>query len=198
MRLERLPEESLALYQEVGDPVGMARSLYEVGHVARIRSEFAQAHARLEEAAARFQELGDRWRQGQCSTEWARVATEQGQYEQARALLEKGLALYQELGDQQRIAWVHYLLARLLFVWQQDQTLARALAEQSLSYFREQSDIFYSAAPLGLLGLMRLAHGDLVTPRPLLAESLAIDKKLGTATAAVEGSNRRARLLAVE
>src|SRR5258708_10277303 len=198
MPLERLAEESLALYQELGDPVGMARRLYQLGSVARIRSEFAQAHARLEEAAARFQELGDRWRQGQCSTEWARVATEQGQYEQARALLEKGLALYQELGDQQRIAWVRWLLSRLLLVWQQDQTLARALAEQSLSYFREQSDIFYSAAPLGLLGLMRLEHGDLVTARPLLEESLAIDKKLGTETEDVQRSNGLARLLALQ
>src|SRR6266852_5921820 len=114
--------------------VAMARSLYQLGSVARLRSEFAQAHARLEEAMIRFQELGDRWRQGQCSTEWARVATEQGQYEQARELLEKGLALYEELGDQQRIAWVRYLLARLLFVWQQDQTRTQQLAGQCLSY----------------------------------------------------------------
>ncbi len=198
MPLERLAEESLALYQELGDPVGIARSLYQLGSVARLRSEFAQAHARLEEAMIRFQELGDRWRQGQCSTEWARVATEQGQYEQARELLEKGLALYEELGDQQRIAWVRYLLARLLFVWQQDQTLARALAEQSLAYFREQDDIFYSAAPLGLLGLICLEHGDLVTARPLLEESLAIDKKLGTETEDIQRNNGLAWLLAVQ
>ncbi len=198
MPLERLAEESLALYQELGDPVGIARSLYQQGSVARIRSQFALAHARLEEAAADFQELGDRWRQGQCYTEWARVATEQGQYEQASTLLSESLLLYQELGDQQRVAWVRYLLARLLFVWQQDQALAQQLAEQSLTYFREQDSIFYSAAPLGLLGLILLEHGELVTARPLLEESLAIDKKIGEETEDVQRSNGLARLLALQ
>jgi DNA-binding CsgD family transcriptional regulator/tetratricopeptide (TPR) repeat protein len=198
MPLERLAEESLALYQELGDPVGLARSLYQQGSVARIRSQFALAHARLEEAAARFHELGDRWRQGQCYTEWARVATEQGQYEQARTLLSESLLLYQELGDQQRVAWVRYLLGRLLFVWQQDQALAQQLAEQSLTYFREQDSIFYSAAPLGLLGLILLEHGELVTARPLLEESLAIDKKIGEETEDVQRNNGLARLLALQ
>ena len=104
--LERMAEESLALYQELGDFVVMANSVYQLGSVARIRSQFVVAHVRLEEAADRFQELGDRWRQGQCYTEWARAATEQGHFEQAHALLEKSHMLYQELGDAQRLAWV--------------------------------------------------------------------------------------------
>jgi predicted ATPase len=36
--LESLAEESLALYQELGDPVGIAHGLYQLGSVARIRS----------------------------------------------------------------------------------------------------------------------------------------------------------------
>jgi tetratricopeptide (TPR) repeat protein len=165
--------------------------------VARIRSQFALASACLEEAAARYQNQGDRWRQGQCATEWARVATEQGQVEQAHALLEDGLLLYQELGDQQRVAWVRYLLARLLFVSQQDQTLARALAEQSLAHFQAQNDLFYSAAPLGLLGLMHLQDGDLVAARPLLEASRAIDKQIGAETEDMQIAFGLARLLAL-
>jgi predicted ATPase/DNA-binding CsgD family transcriptional regulator len=180
MPLEQLAEESLALYQELGDPMGIARSLYQLGSIARARSQFVLAHARLEEAAARFQELGDRWRQGQCSTERARIAMEQGQFEQARTLLEESLALYQELGDQQRLGWVRYLQARLLFVSQQDQPLAQQLAEQSLARFREQDNILYSSAPLGLLGLIYLEQGQLEAARPLLEDSLSIDKQFGT------------------
>jgi len=196
--LESLAEESLALYQELGDPVGIAHGLYQLGSVARIRSQFVLANARLEEAAARLQELGDRWRQGQCYTEWARAATEQGQFEQARALLEESLVLYQELGDQQRLGWVRYLLARLLFVWQQDQTLAQQLAEQSLAHFREQDNIFYIPAPLGLLGLMRLELGDLEAAHPLLEASKAIDKKFGIETEDVHLAIGLARLLALK
>ncbi len=196
--LESLAEESLALYQELGDPVGIAHGLYQLGSVARIRSQFVLANARLEEAAARLQELGDRWRQGQCYTEWARAATEQGQFEQARALLEESLVLYQELGDQQRLGWVRYLLARLLFVWQQDQTLAQQLVEQSIAHFRVQDNIFYIPAPLGLLGLMRLELGDLEAAHPLLEESRAIDKKFGIETEDVHLAIGLARLLALK
>jgi hypothetical protein len=96
--------------------VGIADSQLQLGAIARIRSQFGSAHTWLEEAATRFQELGNSWRQGQCYTEWARVATEQGQYELARALLEKCLLFYQALGVVQRLGWVHYLLARLLFM----------------------------------------------------------------------------------
>jgi DNA-binding CsgD family transcriptional regulator/tetratricopeptide (TPR) repeat protein len=178
--LEQLAEESLALYQELGDAIGIARSLHRLGIIARLRSQFVLAHARLEEAAARFQELGDRWRQGQCSTERARIAMEQGQFEQAHALLEQSLLLYQELGDQQRLGWVRFLLAYLLFVSQQDQPLAQQLAEQSLAHFREQDNMLYSAAPLSLLGLIHMERGELEAARALLENSLAIDKQFGT------------------
>src|SRR2546426_5379109 len=142
--------------------------------------------------------LGNRWRQGQCFTEWARAATEQGRYEQAHALLSESLVLYQALGDQQRLGWVRYLLAHLLFVWQQDQALARALAEQSLVHFRERGDTPYSVYPLGLLGLMHLEQGELEAARPLLEESLAIGKQTGVETDAIELCLGLARLLALQ
>src|SRR5215471_3331333 len=84
MPLEQLAAESLALSQELNDPMGIAASLYQLGIIARVRSQFVLAYARLEEATERFQELGNRWRQGLCLTERARVAREQGQYELAR------------------------------------------------------------------------------------------------------------------
>jgi predicted ATPase/DNA-binding CsgD family transcriptional regulator/tetratricopeptide (TPR) repeat protein len=196
--LERLAEESLALYQELGDPVGIAHSLSRLGGIARIRSQFTLAHAQLEEAATRFQALGNRWRQGQCFTEWARAAIEEGQYEQARALLSASLALYQALGDTQRLGWVRYLLARLLFVSQQDQGLARQLAEQSLAHFRERGDTPYSVYPLGLLGLIHLEQGELEAARSLLEESLAIGKQTGVETDAAHLALGLARLLTLQ
>jgi predicted ATPase len=193
--LERLAKESLTLYQELGDPVGIAHCLSRLGGFARIRSQFALAHAQLEEAATRFQALGNRWRQGQCYTEWARAAIEAGQYEQAQALLSESQLLYQELGDTQRLSWVDYLLARLLFVSQQDQALAQQWAKQSLAHFRERGDIPFSVYPLGLLGLINLEQGKLETARPLLEESLAIGKQTGVETDAVHLAIGLAHLL---
>ena len=196
--LEQLAEESFALYQELGDPVGMAHSLSRLGSIARIRSQFALAHTQLDEAATRFLAHGNRWRQGQCYTEWARAATEEGHYEQARALLEESLRLYQELGDMQRLGWVRYLLARLLFVSQQDLALAQQLARQSLAHFRERGDTPFSVYPLGLLGLIHLEQGKLEGARRLLEESLALGKQTGVETDAVHLALGLARLLTLQ
>ncbi len=192
--LERLAEESLTLYQQLSDPVGIAHSLSRLGSFARIRSQFASAHAQLQEAATRFRRLGNSWRQGQCYTEQARAATEQGRYKQAHTLLEESLQLYQALGDTQRLGWVLYLQAYLLFVSQEDQALALQLAEQSLAQFRERGDTPFSVYPLGLLGLIHLERGDLVVARVLLEESLAIGKQTWVETDAVHLALGLARL----
>ena len=196
--LELHAEESFALYQKLGDPVGTADCLILQGSIARIRSQFALAHMRLEEAASRCQELGDRWKQGQCYTERARTATEQGQYELARMLLSESLVLYQALGDKQRLGWVYYLQARLLFVSQQDHTRILPLAEQSLSLLQEVGDAPFSAFALGLRGLIYLENGDLLSALPSLEDSLALGKKAGVETDTVDLCLGLARLLAAQ
>jgi ATP/maltotriose-dependent transcriptional regulator MalT len=90
---------------------------------------------------------------------------------------------------------VRYLLARLLFVSQQNQAFARHLTEQSLAHFQEQDNIFYRAYPLGLLGLIHLELGELEAARPLLEESLAISKKTGVETDSVYPALGLVRLL---
>jgi ATP/maltotriose-dependent transcriptional regulator MalT len=142
--------------------------------------------------------MGDRWRQGQCSTEWARVATEAGQYAQAQARLAESLVLYQELGDPQRLGWVRYLQAYLLFVQHEDQVLARQLTEQSLAHFRELGDTPYRGLPLGLLGLMHLEHSELEAARALLEESLVTDKQVERAIEAFPFTLGLARLSAAQ
>jgi len=194
MPLEQLAEESLTISQESGDSLGIARSLYRLGAMARAR-QFVLAHARLEEAAARFQELGDPWMQGKCSTEQARVAMDQGQFKLAHALLEKSLLLYRELGDTHHVAWVHFLQAWLLFLSQQDQVLAEHLAEESLALFRKLDSTLYGAAPLGLLGLIQLERGELEAARALLENSMVILKQVADAVPIALGL---ARVLALQ
>jgi predicted ATPase/class 3 adenylate cyclase/DNA-binding CsgD family transcriptional regulator len=173
---ETLSRECLAIYRELSDRVGIASSLEILGSVARVRGQYVLARSQLEEAAALCQEMGGSWEWGRCQTELARIATEQGQYARACALLEESLGLYQTLGDQERIGWVRYLLARTLFVSQEDPSRAQSLAEQSLTLMRELGDAWLSAYPLSLLGQMRLVQGDLVAARTMLEESLTIAK----------------------
>ncbi|HZO71126.1 MAG TPA: LuxR C-terminal-related transcriptional regulator [Ktedonobacteraceae bacterium] len=176
--LEQLAQESLDLYQELNDPQGIAIGLFLNGTIARSRSRFVQARLHLEEAAARFAAIDNRWRYGQCLTELARIATERGDYEQAHALLRESLALYQALGEQQRVSWVYYLQARLLFVSDQDQTLARQLVERSQAQYQEQGNTIYTSLQLGLLGRLYLEQGDLEASRRFLEDSLSSGRQV--------------------
>ena len=72
------------------------------------------------------------------------------------------------------------------------------MAEQSLAYFREQDRYFFSVDPLGLLGLILLEQGELEAARSLLEESLAIGKKMGVETEAVQSRLGLAQLLTLQ
>jgi predicted ATPase/DNA-binding CsgD family transcriptional regulator len=198
MPLEQLAAESFTLFQELDNAADIATCLILYGAIARIRSQFALALNRLEEATDRFKTLDNRWRQGQCLTERGRVATEQGNFGQAWILLSESLQHYQYLGDAQRIAWVSFLQARLLFVSQQDQFLAQQLAERSLLDFRQLGDTPNSAFALGLLGLIYLDREELAAALPMLEESLALSKQVGVETETVQMRHGLARLLALQ
>ncbi len=178
-RVEALAEESLTLYRELGETAGVARSLCLLGAVAWRRSQYAAARTLDEEAGALFQQVGDTWGRGRCLTDLARMATMQGEYDRARALLEESLALYRNLGDQQRIGWVLYLLAHVLFVSQGDLARASALAEQSLALQREVGARSFIHEPLRLLAEIRLAQGEHIKARKIAEESMAILREIG-------------------
>src|SRR5262249_47204587 len=99
---------------------------------------------------------------------------------------------------QQRIGWVRYLLACVLFVSQMDQVLTLQLTEQTLAHFRALNNILYSAASLGLLGLIHLEQGELEAARPLLEDSLMAIKQAGMETDSVGLALGLARLYALQ
>ncbi len=185
-RTETLCGECLALFRELGDTSGIASSLALLGSRARVRGHYALACSLLEEAEVLFQQMGDRWMQGLCHVELARTATEQGQYERARALLEENLKFCQVSGDPLSVGWVRYLLARLLFVSQQDLARGQSLAEQSLAFFQELGYAWHRAYPLSLLAQMRLAQGEFALAREWFEESLVMVQEVGDREGAIE------------
>jgi ATP/maltotriose-dependent transcriptional regulator MalT len=124
------------------------------------------------------------------------MVTEQGQYELAHALLVESLALYQALGDKQRIGWVLYLLARVLFESQSDLAKATALAEQSLALQREVGAKLFIPEALRLLGEICLVQGEQTRARELAEESVAIFKEEGDEWGIALASIGLARILA--
>jgi len=176
---EALSKKSLALHRELGDTVGIANALDNLGSCARLRCQYAMARSQLEAAAVLFQEVGDPWKQGRCLTELARLFMAYGEYERARALLDESLEIYRTLGVQARIGWVLYLQAQLCFLSGDDLATAQSLAEQSLPLIREGGYTWNSIGPLELLGQIFLQQGKTARAGELCEESLATVQELG-------------------
>jgi len=178
-RTEKLGSESLHLFRELGDKVGIADALFLLGTSAWARGRYTLARPQLEEAASLYQEMGENWKRGRCFTQLARISTVQGEYDQAQGLLEQSLSLYRALGDKERLGWVLYLQARLLFLSGRDSAAARSLTAQSLTLLQEIDNPWERAYPLVLLGQLSLQQDNQAQAHTLFEEGRRSFKEVG-------------------
>jgi tetratricopeptide (TPR) repeat protein len=195
-RMEAVCEESLALYQELGDAQGMAKVRYLLGTAAWWRSHFTQARMQLEEALLLFQRVGDSWGSANTLVRLGRVALDQGAWKEARTWCEQSLALFRALNDQQRSAHVLAILARVHFVSQDNPARAQALAEESLAIFGELKNRQWCAYVSTLLAEMLAQQGETVRAGLLAEENVAIHRELGDKASTAEVLFYAARVLA--
>ncbi len=196
--IEALCEESLALFRELGDQHGMATALHMLGAVALARSHYTKARQLFEEAMVLFQEVGDTWRKARALAQWGRIFTHQGKYAHARSLLEESLVHFRALGDKNRIGYSLYLLARVLFLAQDDPARARTLAEESLSFFRQVGADWLVSFALSLMGQLALQEGDVAQARELAEESLMLFRKIGHRQGTSESLSLLAQVVAAQ
>jgi tetratricopeptide (TPR) repeat protein len=98
--------QSLGLWREVGDRVGIGWVLTGLAMVARARGKFDVANRRTEESLAIWRELGDRQNTANTLSTAARLARDQGEYAVARDRLAESLETFKDLGDRRGIAFV--------------------------------------------------------------------------------------------
>ena len=178
-RTEQLGSESLHLFRELGEKVGMADALLLLGLSSWGKGKYPLARSQFEEAASIYQERGESWKHGRCLTQLARISTVQGEYDEARGLLERSLLLYRALGDKERLGWVLYLQARLLFLSGHALAAASSLTEQSLMLLEEIDNPWPRAYPLVLLGQINLQQDGQAQARDLFEESRSSFKEVG-------------------
>jgi non-specific serine/threonine protein kinase len=160
--------ESLALFEELGDLLGMGQVLYVLGMTAEGQGDFDRARRLLLESLAVCRKAGDKRRMAVSLNSIGEVARCQSDFPTARASYEESLALRREVGDKRGIA---IALCNLGHV-----ALYQADYEDATRFFGEA---------LGLVWQLKYKLG--------IAEDLA---GLG-AVAAAEGHHARAaRLLA--
>jgi hypothetical protein len=98
-------EESLRVFQELGDRRGCAAVLERLGWAAREQGDAGTARQRLAESLALYRELGDQAGAAQTLNTLGAVAIMQEDAGEAARLLTEALALNQALGDPEAIGW---------------------------------------------------------------------------------------------
>lgn len=134
-----LTEESLAIFAELGDKMGISVALHELGTIAHDQSNYASARSFYEQSLEIKRELGDKLGTAMLLNNLGIVAQQEGDYTAAKSLYEQSLAIKRDLGDKLGIAISLYYLARVA-CHATEYSDARSLFQQSLAIERDLED----------------------------------------------------------
>jgi len=168
-RANALLEESLALFQAMGDRSGIAAVLTRQGATAWFFGDYPQAAQLSNEALALYRELGDRYGIAWVLRRLGDTARDQGDTARATALLEESLALCREQGFVLELPLVLNGLGDVA-CRQGDYERATALYWEALALLQNEGDLWRILWPLRNLGWLALLVGVDGRVRALLQE----------------------------
>jgi tetratricopeptide (TPR) repeat protein len=96
--------QALAIYERLGDRMGMIRTLVQLGNSENAQGEYAAAVAYYERGLALSQEIGDRQTEASCLINLAIIAKRRQEYEKSRDLSQRSMSLFRETGAQMGVA----------------------------------------------------------------------------------------------
>jgi len=169
---------AVAAAQRIGDRLGQARALAELGDVRLLTGDLSGAARDLEAAQGLFRELGDRRGQATALNELGDVRFVAGDFAAAIRDQESALELFRELGDRlgQATAMTQSGAVRLSMC---DLAGGARDLESALELFRELGDRHGQAHALSYLGQMRWSTGDHPSAMRALETSLELFRDLG-------------------
>ena len=205
-RAAALCEESVALYRELADTLGIASGLRLLADIAWNRGNLAEARALGEESLMLFREGGDKRSVADVLYHLGSLAVEQGEYARGRDLLTESLTINRELGNTRIIALSLFGLALLYYMSGDDLVQAHMWLDEGFALFKEVGDKENSANSLSLSGMFALSEGDTASAHSLTAQALALFQEMklqgtalplyaGAEVARVEGDSPRAQAL---
>lgn len=169
----RFLEQSLSLYEELGDEWGIAASLNALAISARDRGDYSAAQGYFERSLACWRLLPDRLAVARCLHNLANVVKTRGDYARAQWTLGEAAGIFEQLGDRSGAAWSINQQADVARE-QGDLVAARSLYERALSIFRDVGDRWGAARSLTDLGYIGCQQGEHAASQSAYRESLEI------------------------
>jgi predicted ATPase/class 3 adenylate cyclase/DNA-binding CsgD family transcriptional regulator len=177
-RAEELCEQSLALYRELGDTMGIANCLHLLADIAWGRGDLASSRALGEESLMLFREVGDSRSVAYLLYHLGSLAVEQGEYARGRDLLTESLTINRELGDTRIIAVSLFKLALLYWLSEGDLAQAHRWLDESFALSREVGDKESIANGFSLWGMLALSEGNTALAASQVEQALALFQEM--------------------
>ncbi len=174
----KLYQQSLKIFQELGDKSGVSSSLHNLGALAQATGEYDEARKLYQQSLKIFQELGDKSDVSKSLHNLGALAQATGEYEETRKLYQQSLKIFQELGDKTGVSKsLHQMgwLAQATGEYEE----ARKLYLQSLKIKQELGDKSGVSKSLHQLGMLAQATGEYEEARKLYLQSMKIKQELG-------------------
>ncbi|MFZ1315403.1 tetratricopeptide repeat protein [Methanothrix sp.] len=174
----RLYNESLKIWQDLGERSGEARTLHNLGSLAKASNDYPEARRLYNESLKIWQDLGERSGEARTLHALGSLAEASGDYPEARRLYNESLKISQDQGDRRGEARTLRDLAMLAQA-SGDYLEARRLFNESLKIRQELVDRSGVFQTLHALGSLAEASGGYPEARRLYNESLKISQDLG-------------------
>jgi predicted ATPase/DNA-binding CsgD family transcriptional regulator len=175
---QRLLEESLVLWQALGEDSRRAVSLYLLGIVIYFRGDLDGALALFEDARTINHREGNRLREAMNLALMAQVRFEQGDLARAAALNQESLEIVQQRGPGWGTILALCMLGRLAAA-RGEHAEARGRLEEGLELGRELGIVQGVIWSLYYLGQHAFLQGDAARGRLLYAQSLGLAREAG-------------------
>ncbi len=177
-RAALLVEESMGLFQALGDKRGRAAALNIRGIVAKLQGNYTYSVTLYEESLSLQREMDNKRGIAVALNNLAAISQEQGNYKRALELGEESLAIKRESGDKHSIAQSLVNLGDLARK-RGDAARASLLVEESLQLFRELEDTRGIALALNNLGEVERDLGSYAHAAEVLETSIVLYRELG-------------------
>ncbi|MCW3055796.1 MAG: Adenylate/guanylate cyclase [Chthonomonadales bacterium] len=171
-------EESVDLYREAEDKLGIATSLSNLGLITYAQGDYSTARTLHAESLTLRRELGDKRGIATSLNNLGLVALEQDDHIAAQAMYFEAVGLYRDLGDKGGMASALNNEGNVAHKFG-DFVTARAIYEESLALRRELGDRQGIATSLTNLGAVAQNLKDYTGAHRMYSESLILNRELG-------------------
>jgi tetratricopeptide (TPR) repeat protein len=171
-------QAAIGAAEHLGDRLGQAGALHDLGAVLLATGEYPVAAQALEQALSLYRDLGDRLGQANALHYLGDVRRLTGEYPAAAQDLEQALCLYRDIGDRLGQANALRYLADVRRLTD-DYPGAAQDSERAFDVYRDIGDRLGQATALSELGTVRRATGEYPAAARSLEQALGIFRDLG-------------------